>query len=151
MDLSREEWRDIPGFEGYYQASNYGNIRSIDRYVPHNCGNGVRLIRGRCLKQQVAVQTQYYCVMLSKNGRAKCHTVHSLIALTFLKKKNETDIIDHIDGNRQNNFLDNLRYVSPKENANNPNTKNNMNMWEKGHIPWNKGIKWKRKKNRPIY
>lgn len=146
MDLSREEWRDIPGFEGYYQASNCGNIRSIDRYVPHNCGNGTRTIKGRILKQQVMVQTQYYCVMLSKDGKAKCHTVHSLIGLAFLKKKNENDVIDHIDGDRQNNVLSNLRYVSHKENTNNPATKQNMHMWKNGHIPWNKGLKYKRKR-----
>lgn len=146
MDLKTEEWRDIPGFEGYYQASNCGKIRSIDRYVPHNCGVGFRLIRGRILKQQVMTQTQYYSVMLSKDGKAKSHTVHSLIALTFLQKRNETDIIDHIDGNRQNNILTNLRYVSHKENANNPATKQNMHMWEKGHMPWNKGLKYKRKR-----
>lgn len=146
-----EEWRDVPGFEGLYKVSNNGQVRSEDRVIPHNCGKWSRSVKGRILKQVLSKQTNYYTVMLSKNGKPRCHTVHSLVAAAFLEKTDSKQVVDHIDGNRQNNILSNLRYVSSKENANNPNTKDNMNMWETGHTPWNKGIKWKRKKNRPIY
>lgn len=140
MDLIGVEWRDIPGFEGYYQASIYGQIRSVDRLVKHCKGkNGLRLIKGRMLKPQENKQTKYYTVMLSVNGYPKCFTVHSLVAAAFLGPVPENKVIDHIDGNRQNNIISNLRYVSSKENANNPNTKDNMHSWKTGHNPWNKG------------
>lgn len=140
MGLSREEWRDIPGFEGYYQASRYGQIRSIDRLVPHCKGkNGLRLVKGRILKLLENKQTNYYMVMLSINGFRKGFSVHSLVAAAFLGLIPDNKVIDHIDGNRQNNNITNLRYVSSKENANNPNTKGNMHSWKAGHRPWNKG------------
>lgn len=140
MDLSREEWRDIPGFEGYYQANINGQVRSVDRLVQHCKGkNGYRLVKGRILKPQENKQTKYYMVMLSVNGNPKGYTVHSLITAAFLGPIPENKVIDHIDGNRQNNNITNLRYVSSKENANNPNTKGNMHSWKAGHRPWNKG------------
>ena len=74
-----EIWRDIPGFEGQYQASNLGNIRGLDRYVRHNYG-GLKFVPGKVLKP-IKVNNGYLNVWIAGKSR----TIHRLVALTFLK------------------------------------------------------------------
>ena len=111
-----EEWREIPNYEGCYEVSNFGNVRSMNRqsisYGTRNC-NRV----GRIIKQNTA--GRYNMVYLCKEGVRKTHTIHSLVASAFLTKEDETQEIDHIDRNKRNNHLDNLRYVSKVVNQSN--------------------------------
>ena len=149
-----EEWRDIKGYEGLYQISNYGRVKSLDRIVRHGKGNYCRVIKSRILKNNIE-NNGYYCVVLSKNGKTKTYTVHNLVAFTFLPNPNNLPCVDHKDGNKLNNIVwinkdgsidlikTNLKWCTYKENANNPNTVLHMHSWEKGHIPWNVGLKYK--------
>ena len=99
-----EEWKDVVGYEKYYQVSNYGNIRHIK--------NGV-------LKQtQRNKGAKYLCVHLSVNGNAKVVSVHRLVAEAFLGPPPIGHEVRHLDGNPKNNFLNNIAWGTKKENRN---------------------------------
>lgn len=100
----KEVWRDIPGYEGYYQASNLGNIKSLPKkYKP----------LGRILKPQQ--RNNYLIVSLSRDGKSKSQSVHRIIMKTFKGESNLT--VNHIDGNKHNNKLENLEYCTPRDNS----------------------------------
>lgn len=108
-----ELWRDIPGYEGRYQASNLGRIRSLDRRVP--CARGAtRLMRGRILKPAGSKYHQHLTVVLG-HGRSASH-VHQLVALAFLGPRPTGQEVRHLDGNPLNNCVDNLAYGTRTEN-----------------------------------
>ena len=100
----KEIWRDIPGYEGYYQASNLGRIKSLPKkYKPIES----------ILKLQH--RNNYLTVSLSKNGKQKTCSVHRIIMRTFEGDSNLA--VNHIDGNKHNNKLENLEYCTPRDNA----------------------------------
>ena len=104
-----EEWKDIPGFEGKYQASTLGNVRSIDRYF------GARFIPGVNLKLHMC-NSGYLRAFLAIGGRKlKAFTVHRLVALTFIGKGGDL-VVNHKDGVKTNNQLENLEWVTLSEN-----------------------------------
>lgn len=103
-----ELWKPIPGCEGYYEAGDLGNIRSIDRQVKYANGY-VRLVKGRILKQSLNTGG-YYIVTLALNGKHLTKPVHRLVLTTFKGLGLEGEVCCHNDGNRQNNRLLNLRW-----------------------------------------
>ena len=110
-----EEWRDIPGHEGHYQASSHGRIRSLDRTITHS--NGVRMpLKGKVLKQSTFQATGYPYVNLGKRERGGPRTVHSLVAEAFIGPRKQGMTVCHNDGSRTNNHANNLRYGSYSEN-----------------------------------
>lgn len=108
-----EEWRDIAGYEGLYQVSNLGQIRSLDRTEDNGCGR-MRKRKGVILRQ--FERGGYLCVRLSKNGKGASRGVHIYVAKAFLEPVDGKNIVDHIDGVKTNNNVNNLRYVTPSEN-----------------------------------
>lgn len=111
-----EEWRDIPGFEGYYQASSFGRIRSIDRFVS-KCDGKVQFWKGRVLCNFQGTTCNYKSVQFSKDNVSTKHLVHRLIAKTFLGLDDYSEFeVNHIDGNRNNNHVCNLELVTHQEN-----------------------------------
>lgn len=92
-----ENWKDISGYEGYYQVSDKGNIRNVrtNNNLKHTMNN-----RG------------YEQVTLSKDGKKKTIRVHKLVADAFLPNPNEIDIAIHIDGDRTNNAVINLKWIN---------------------------------------
>lgn len=122
MEFSKEEldneiWRDIPDYEGHYQVSNLGRVRSLNRYINHK-DHKVQYVTGRLINYHKV--RQYFQVRLSMNGTTKQYYIHRLVMLTF--NGYSKLCVDHIDGNTENNRLSNLRYVTYKENSNNPIT-----------------------------
>ena len=118
-----EIWKDIEGFEGKYQVSNMGRVRSLDRYIKgFNHGKEhLRLIKGRIL----AIQTEthgYSQVQLHYGDRNKVKSVlvHKLVAIAFIPNPENKPCVDHISTVKTDNRVENLRWVSYKENANNP-------------------------------
>ena len=110
-----EEWKDIPLFEGLYQVSNLGGVRSLDRTVCYTDGR-VAKIRGKLLAAAIDGRG-YPVVNLSKNGSARTHAVHCLVALAFLGERPFGDIhVRHLDGNALNPRLTNLAYGTRAEN-----------------------------------
>lgn len=102
-----EIWKDIPNYEGLYQVSNLGNVKSLDHYS----SNGFTdiLYKGRLLKQQKD-KYGYLSVVLYKNGKYKRCKVHRLVALAFIENLYDMTEINHIDGNKKNNNVSNLEY-----------------------------------------
>jgi len=111
------EWRDIPGYEGIYEASDTGQIRSKDGKVTHSVKHGRRVWKGRVLKQKIGKDNSCR-VSLYKNKKEKTWLVHRLVAITFIPKPDGKDYINHIDGSRLNNTVTNLEWCDHKENNN---------------------------------
>ena len=105
-----ENWKFI---NANYEVSDKGNIKSVNYR-----GTGKSAIR----KQSIS-KNGYMRVILSDNGKNKTYFVHRLVAAAFIPNPENKPCIDHIDGDRANNHADNLRWVTVKENQNNPITK----------------------------
>lgn len=101
-----EIWKDIPGFEGLYQASTLGNIRSLDRIAP----NG-RFMKGIVVKPVSRPDGYMQITRYMGNGKHKIELVHRLVAIAFLGEIPQGYVVDHIDHNRANNAVGNLRYL----------------------------------------
>lgn len=109
-----EIWKDIPNYEGLYQASNLGNIRTHKNKTTYTEQHGVRHWKQRILKPKSQNYETGYRVDLWKDGKPKSYLVARLIAITFLGESNLT--VNHINGNRFDNRLENLEWCSLKEN-----------------------------------
>lgn len=108
-----EIWKDVPGYFGLYQVSNYGRIKSL--------GNATH--KGEhILKPTKDKTTGYHRVSFSKNGAVKNYSVHRLVAVAFIPNPNNYPFVDHIIpvANGGNDAVTNLRWVTSKMNANNP-------------------------------
>ncbi|MCM3488805.1 NUMOD4 motif-containing HNH endonuclease [Alkalihalophilus marmarensis] len=112
-----EVWKDIPGYEGIYEASNTGKIRTCRDKTTHSVRHGIRKWEQRELKQKVS-KDDCHRVCLWKEKKDKTWLVHRLVALTFLRKPNGKDYINHIDGDRHNNHVSNLEWCDHRENNN---------------------------------
>lgn len=109
----QEIWENIKGYEGIYQVSNLGNIKSVNHYVMNN---GIKQLRkGNVLKKNINVWG-YEGVVLYKNGIGKRHTVHRLVANAFINNPDNKKEINHIDGNKLNNCVSNLEWCTRSEN-----------------------------------
>lgn len=110
--MSKEIFKDIPGYEGYYQASNLGNVKSMDR---KDCIG--RVINERILKHGVD-GGGYLMVVLHKNRKFKIKRVHKLVAMAFLGHKPDgyNLVVDHKNNVRTDNRLGNLQIITNREN-----------------------------------
>jgi len=111
----KEIWKDIPEYEGLYQASSLGNIRSIDRIIYDKNLKRSRNFKGKILKQNIR-NDGYLFVNLSKNGINKVVKIHRIIAKTFIKNSNNYKCINHINGNKQDNNINNLEWCTYSHN-----------------------------------
>ena len=105
----KEIWKDIPNYEGLYQASNLGNIRSLK----NRWGNR---IEPRLVKQQ-KTKKGYKRVRLSKKNKSKTFMVHRIIYITFIKDVENGLEINHKDFNRENNKINNLEMINHTKNV----------------------------------
>jgi hypothetical protein len=115
----KEVWRDIPGYEECYQASNFGNIKNLQRFIKRSRG-GLQKLRETVLKPHNN-KFGYLSVGLSINGIQKTYTVHKLVMLAFVGKSSL--VIDHINGIKTDNRITNLRYCTQRENTTSSNVK----------------------------
>jgi hypothetical protein len=113
----KEEWKDIPGYEGLYQVSNLGRVKSLGRY--RNAKNGSKAYRKGLIKKTYTNKKGYLTLSLSKNGISKTFTIHQLVAIVFLNHIPDgmNIIVDHIDNNKLNNCVDNLQLITNRENS----------------------------------
>lgn len=108
-----EIWKEIDGYNGIYFVSNLGSVKSVDHFLHGRTGSGKQT--GRVLKQHKSSKG-YLQVSLSLN-KVKFHTgAHRLVALSFIPNPLNLPQVNHIDGIKTNNFVDNLEWVTNKEN-----------------------------------
>lgn len=112
-----EKWKSIPGYEGIYEVSNEGRVRTSENKVTYSERHGKRSWKQRILKQKIG-KDDCHRVTLYKDKKAKTLLVHRLVAIAFLDKPDGKDYINHLDGNRNNNYLLNLEWCDHKENNN---------------------------------
>lgn len=110
-----EEWRDVPHYEGIYQASNHGRVKSLERIVKIRTG-GERRYGGITLKPQTGSHG-YLSVSLFKDKKPRQHTIHSLVLSAFQRSKKDGEVCRHLDGNPLNNHTENLVWGSYRENG----------------------------------
>lgn len=113
---ANEIWKDIEDYEGYYQISNYGRLRSLDRIVIHSNGK-VRKYKGTVIKL-ANDKNGYRFTHLYKNGKPKQVRIHRLVATYFIPNPDNLPIVNHKDENPKNNYVDNLEWCDYKYNTN---------------------------------
>lgn len=109
VSYMQEEWRDIEGYEGLYQVSDLGRVRSLRH-------------KTTMILRQTAKSRGYKYVQLQVNGVYWTIGVHRLVAVAFIPNPENKPQVDHIDGNPSNNSITNLRWATQTENMNNPVT-----------------------------
>ncbi len=112
-----EEFKSVKGYEGLYEVSNLGRVKSLSRTM-RSKGDSVRRVEERILKGTLD-SAGYYSVNLSKNGTAKVRKIHQLVTIAFLghAPSGHEIVVDHINNDKTNNRLDNLQLVTPRENC----------------------------------
>lgn len=116
---------EIVDYRGYYQASNLGNIRSVDRTIERSATkrNRTHSVKRNCKILKPGLTRGYHFVVLQKNGISKNYLVHKIVANLFVQNPNNKPYIDHINTIKTDCRASNLRWVTRTENANNPLTK----------------------------
>lgn len=115
-----EIWKDAIGFDGVYQVSSLGRVRSCDRVIYYKnsklSGAKSKIEHGKIMSQCIS-NSGYYILRLRKDGERKCFYTHRLIAQAFIPNPENKSQVNHIDGNRLNNCVDNLEWVTMSENV----------------------------------
>ena len=111
-----EEWRPVVGYEGLYEVSNTGQIRSFDRYVKYSNGR-IHLHKGKVLSP-IKDKDGYLQVNLCYNGKIHQIKVHRIVAQAFIPNPNNLPQVNHKDEDKTNNSVDNLEWCTVKYNNN---------------------------------
>lgn len=99
-----EVWKDVPGYEGLYEVSDYGNVRTLDVRCYHKN------------KKQTKNKDGHMRVWLSKNSKKKWSFVHRLVAKAFINNPKDKPVVNHLDGVPYNNHVSNLEWATRSEN-----------------------------------
>ncbi len=105
-----ETWKGISGYEGYYQVSNLGRIKSLKREDSNNQFGNENILK-------IESKRRYLHIALRVNGNCKYESIHRLVALAFIPNQENKPFVNHIDGNKHNNIYSNLEWVTAKENS----------------------------------
>lgn len=110
-----EIWKTVDEYEGYYQVSNLGRVKSIERIV-HRIKDGQKqTVKERILKPFLG-NRGYYTVRLTIDGRGRTVQLHGLVAKAFVQNVHNFPVVNHKDGNKLNNNASNLEWTTQKEN-----------------------------------
>lgn len=110
-----EIWKDIKGYEGIYQVSNYGKVKSLDRAIWMEINNCFGKFKSNLLKQENGANG-YPKVVLCKNNLPKTYLVHRLITIAFIPNPYNKPEVNHKNGIKIDNRLENLEWVTLSEN-----------------------------------
>ena len=105
-----EIWKEIKGYEGLYQVSNCGRIKSLSHI------NNLGRLRPECILGSRLSDRGYHTAVLYNNGKPKSFRVHQLVAKAFIDNPLNKPHVNHLDGVKSNNFVDNLEWVTISEN-----------------------------------
>ncbi|MDW4095146.1 NUMOD4 domain-containing protein [Staphylococcus saprophyticus] len=113
--MSNETWKDIKEYEGLYSISSTGRVKRLarNRIIATGVNKPLKEKEIKTFKGKLG----YIHVNLWKNGQMKQHRIHRLIMLTFTNKPQDKNVINHIDGDKTNNTLDNLEWCTARENT----------------------------------
>jgi hypothetical protein len=114
-----ERWRDVVGYDGWYQVSDMGRARSVDRVI-HRRDGVVRFVRGQLLAPfpySGKADRRYLCVRLIRDGVRATRPVHQLVLEAFVGPRPDGTLGCHWDDDHENNDLSNLRWCTPLANA----------------------------------
>lgn len=114
--MKNEIWKDIPGYESFYQVSNLGNVKALARTVVHKTGRTYHF--SEKLRKPYMDNLGYEHIALFKNGYEKRFYVHRLVAMAFLSNPNNLPCVNHMDQNPSNNNVENLEWCTAKYNIN---------------------------------
>jgi len=120
-----EEYKDIIGYEGLYKISNLANVKSFK----------LNKIDGRILK--LSLRGDYSMVRLYKDNKPKTHSIHRLVGQAFIENPNDYNCIDHINQNKLDNRLENLRWITKSGNCRNKTIRKSNKSGYRG-VCWNK-------------
>lgn len=112
-----EFWKDIPGYEGYYQVSNYGRVKSLPRKIYNKGNKSFCFNKGRILKYSSDVGDYKYVILFKANDKRRTLKIHRLVAHAFCGGYEEGLEVNHKDGDRHNNKSDNLEWVTRSQNV----------------------------------
>lgn len=112
---SEEIWNDINGYEGLYQVSSLGTIKSLARFTPNQWSETSRFREEKTLSYQLT-KDGYPTIKLSKNGNAIRYRIHRLVALCFLENQFGKEQVNHINGIKTDNRVENLEWATQNEN-----------------------------------
>ena len=107
--MTVEEWRDVVGYEGFYQVSNLGNVKSLDRIIERN--GKLSYLKGKTIKACFSGRG-YLTVGLSKNNKVKLVGVHRLVTQAFIPNPDNLPQVNHKDCVKSNNRVENLEWCS---------------------------------------
>lgn len=120
ISVEGEEWKDVIGFKGYYMVSNLGKVISLGRSITNNLGT--RFQQPHIVSFCIA-GSGYKMVRLWKNNKQHNLYIHRLVAISFISNEYEYPEVDHIDCDKLNNEMSNLRWCTRTMNQNNPITR----------------------------
>jgi len=135
-----EIWKDIPGYEGYYQVSSLGGVKGLTRVVKKR--DGTRTVKEKILNQSKD-NNGYLKVSLCKNGKEKTFRIHQLVCMSFLNHNpynKKSLVVNHKNFTRTDNRLENLEIITHRENTNQKHlpssSKHTGVTWEKSRKKW---------------
>ncbi len=147
--IQKEIYKDIPGYEGYYQVSDLGNVKSLERRV---YSGGVGRVRRERILKPALVPVGYLKVVLQLNRIRKNKTIHQLVCMAFLghKPNGYKLVVNHKNFIRTDNCLENLEIITQRENTDQKHLKSTSKYtgvyWNKGSKKWRSVIEINRKK-----
>lgn len=113
--MEKEVWKDIPGYEGLYQVSNVGRVKSLERKITRSDGR-LCTIKEKILKDRIGSSKRPYVALFKERNR-KDVMIHVLVALSFIGERPKDYQVLHKDGDILNNRLENLSYDTRQQNA----------------------------------
>lgn len=110
-----EEFHDVKGYEGRYKINKLGKVKSLERKIFTKYGKYLYTTKDRILKNYWYERNEYFEVSLCKNGKKKKKLIHRLLAEHFIPNPNNFELVEHVDGNKKNIKIENLRWKKKEE------------------------------------
>jgi hypothetical protein len=114
--MKKEIWKSVEGYEGIYEVSNMGRARSLPKKWVCGNNNNNFYHDGKILKTSPNSEG-YINIFLYKNGKRKTYKLHRIVAIAFIDNPNKYPLVDHINGIRHDNYIDNLRWCTNRQNS----------------------------------